>query len=150
MKKTLFLSIVLAFLGLTTINAQKFAVVDTKYILEKIPEYTAAQQKLNDLSQQWEKEVTQMIAEVDQMYKNYQADKIILSSEMASKREAEIENKERAIAEFRKDKFGKNGALYQERQKLVKPIQDKVYNAIKNVAESDRYDLILDKALTCS
>lgn len=146
MKKTFFVTLILALFGFTNINAQKVAVVNTEYILEKIPEYAAAQKKLNDLSQQWENEVSKMIAEVEQLYKNYQADKIILSSEMAAKREMEIQDKERQIAEFRKAKFGKNGALYQERQKLVKPIQDKVYNAIKKVAETGKYMIILDSA----
>lgn len=146
MKKTLFITLILALFGFTNVSAQKVAVVNTEYILEKVPEYSAAQKKLNDLSKQWENEVSQMIAEVEQLYKNYQADKIILSSEMAAKRETEIQDKERKIAEFRKAKFGKNGALYQERQKLVKPIQDKVYNAIKKVAEQGKYMIILDSA----
>jgi outer membrane protein len=146
MKKILTLLVVLSSLTLSNIQAQKFAVVDTEYILDEVPEYKAAQTKLNDLSGKWEQEVNEMIKEVDQLYKNYQADRIILSEEMRKKREEEISEKERAIAQFRKEKFGKSGALYQERQKLVKPIQDKVYNAIKKVAETDRYAMILDTA----
>ena len=145
MKKTLFLSVlfVLAtFIG----SAQKSAVVDTEYILEKMPDYASAQSKLNNLSTQWENQVNSMIQEVESLYKNYQADKVIMSENMRTKREEEIADKERAIAQFRKDKFGKNGALYQEREKLVKPIQDKVYEAIKTVAEKGRYAMIFDTA----
>ena len=145
MKKTLFLSVlfVLAtFIG----SAQKSAVVDTEYILEKMPDYASAQSKLNNLSKQWENQVNSMIQEVESLYKNYQADKVIMSEDMRTKREEEIAQKEREIAQFRKEKFGKNGALYQEREKLVKPIQDKVYEAIKSVAEKGRYAMIFDTA----
>lgn len=145
MKKTLFLSVlfVLAtFIG----SAQKSAVVDTEYILEKMPDYASAQSKLNNLSKQWENQVNSMIQEVESLYKNYQADKVIMSEDMRAKREEEIAQKEREIAQFRKEKFGKNGALYQEREKLVKPIQDKVYEAIKSVAEKGRYAMIFDTA----
>ncbi len=145
MKKTLFLSVlfVLAtFIG----SAQKSAVVDTEYILEKMPDYASAQSKLNNLSKQWENQVNSMIQVVESLYKNYQADKVIMSEDMRAKREEEIAQKEREIAQFRKEKFGKNGALYQEREKLVKPIQDKVYEAIKSVAEKGRYAMIFDTA----
>lgn len=145
MKKTTLLTLFFAFTALF-VNAQKSAVVDTEYILGKMPEYASAQSKLDNLSEQWETEVNGMIKEVESLYKNYQADKVIMSEEMRVKREDEIAEKERQIARFRKEKFGKNGALYQEREKLVKPIQDKVYDAIKSVAEKGRYAIIFDTA----
>lgn len=145
MKKTALLSVLLVIVGFFA-SAQKSAVVDTEYILDKMPEYASAQTKLNNLSEEWETQVTNMIKEVENLYKNYQADKVIMSEEMRVKREEEIANKERAIAQFRKEKFGKNGSLYQEREKLVKPIQDKVYEAIKTVAEKGRYAMIFDTA----
>ena len=112
MKKTLFLSVlfVLAtFIG----SAQKSAVVDTEYILEKMPDYASAQSKLNNLSTQWENQVNSMIQEVESLYKNYQADKVIMSENMRTKREEEIADKERAIAQFRKDKFSKEVKVLQ-------------------------------------
>ena len=145
MKKTALLSVLFVLVGLFA-NAQKTAVVDTEYILSKMPEYASAQSKLNNLSKQWENQVNMMIQEVETLYKNYQADMVIMSEDMRAKREEEIAQKERQIAQFRKEKFGKNGALYQEREKLVKPIQDKVYEAIKTVAEKGRYAMIFDTA----
>lgn len=145
MKKTVLLSVLFVLIGWFA-NAQKTAVVDTEYILSKMPEYASAQSKLNNLSKQWENQVNMMIQEVETLYKNYQADKVIMSEEMRAKREEEIAQKEREIAQFRKAKFGKNGELYQEREKLVKPIQDKVYEAIKTVAEKGRYAMIFDTA----
>lgn len=145
-KLTLTLLVCLTALSFNQVNAQKWAIVDTEYIMKNIPEYGAAQQKLNDLSKQWEQEISDKIKEVETLYKNYQADKIILSAEMQTKREEEITSKEREIAALKKQRFGKDGDLQKERIKLIKPIQDKIYNAIKDLAEKGHYAAIFDKA----
>ncbi|MFM7021613.1 MAG: OmpH family outer membrane protein [Flavobacteriales bacterium] len=129
-----------------TLNAQKVGCVDTKYILDHIPEYKSAQSKLEQLSAEWQKEIEAKKASIEQMYKNYQADKILLSQEMRLKKEQEIEKAEKELEELQEKYFGIDGELVREREKLVKPIQDKVFSAIKQLAEAKGYTLIIDKA----
>jgi outer membrane protein len=145
MKKIIFtLSIVLA----TTVAsfAQKFAYVDTEYILGQIPEYKAAQAELDKTSIQWQKEIEAKYAEIDKMYKAYQAEQILLTEDMKKKRESDIVAKEKEAKELQKLRFGVDGELFKKRQELVKPIQDKVYNAIKAMAEKGAYSVIFDKS----
>lgn len=149
MTKNIFFSIfVLLLLG--NINAQsgaaKFGYVDTDYILSQIPEYKAAQSELDKTSIQWQKEIDARFAEVDKLYKSYQADAILLTDEMKKKRENEIVNKEKEVKDLQKQRFGVDGELFKKRQELVKPLQDKVYNAIKAVAEKNALGFILDKS----
>lgn len=141
------------FLALTIIsgfafaaNAQHYAVVDTKYILNKMPDYTTADNKLQALSEQWQKDIDTRQAELDKMYKDYDAEQYMLSDELKKKREAELFNKEKEVRELQKRRFGYEGDLFKERQQLVKPIQDKVYNAIQRIAVAKGYDFILDKS----
>lgn len=126
--------------------AQKFAYVDTDYILGQIPEYKAAQAELDKASVQWQKEIEAKYAEIDKMYKAYQAEQILLTEEMKKKREADIVAKEKDAKDLQKQRFGVDGELFKKRQELVKPIQDKVYNAVKAVAEKGSYSIIFDKA----
>lgn len=137
---------ILSLLFSLTLSAQKVGCVDTKYILDNIPDYKTAQSKLEQISIEWQKEIEVKKLTIDQMYKNYQADKILLSQEMCLKKEQEIEKAEKELQELQEKYFGKNGELFKEREKLVKPIQDKVFNAIKQLAESKGYSLIIDKA----
>jgi len=125
--------------------AQRFAYVDSEYILKHIPEYLSAQKQLDALSQQWQKEVDDRFADVEKMYKAYQADQVLLTDEMRKRRENEIVEKEKAAKEFQRQKFGFEGELYQQRVKLVKPLQDRVAKAVQAVAESSQLDMILDK-----
>lgn len=126
--------------------AQKFAYVDTEYILGQIPEYKAAQAELDKTSIQWQKEIEAKYAEIDKMYKAYQAEQILLTDDMKKKREADIIAKEKDAKDLQKQRFGVDGELFKKRQELVKPIQDKVYNAIKAVAEKGAYSIIFDKS----
>lgn len=127
-------------------TAAKFGYVDTDYILGQIPEYKAAQSELDKTSIQWQKEIEAKYAEIDKLYKAYQADAILLTDDMKKKRENEIVNKEKEVKDLQKQRFGVDGELFKKRQELVKPIQDKVYNAIKVVAEKAGLGFILDKS----
>ncbi|WP_317899189.1 OmpH family outer membrane protein [Aurantibacillus circumpalustris] len=126
--------------------AAKFGYVDTDYILSEIPEYKAAQSELDKTSVMWQKEIDTRYAEVDKLYKAYQADAILLTEEMKKKRENEIINREKEVKDLQKQRFGVEGELFKKRQELVKPIQDKVYNAIKAVAEKSGLGFVMDKS----
>lgn len=128
------------------VNAQKIAFVDTDRILDKIPEYKSAQDKLDALAIQYQKDIEELQTDLDNMNASYQADKILLSKSMRTKREEDILKKQFELSELKKKHFGPKGDLFKERQKLVKPIQDKVYKAIQEVAEAGRYAFILDSS----
>lgn len=127
-------------------KAQKIGFVDTDYILNSIPEYKAAQTEMDKLSVDWQKEIEAKYTEIDKLYKAYQADAILLTDDMKKKRENEIVNKEKEVKELQKQRFGVDGELFKKRQELVKPLQDKVYSAVKAVAERSGLAIILDKA----
>lgn len=141
----LFLSFLSSFAAAQS-GAAKFGYVDTDYILGQIPEYKAAQNELDKTSVQWQKEIETKYTEIDKLYKAYQADAILLTDDMKKKRENEIINKEKEVKDLQKQRFGVDGELFKKRQELVKPIQDKVYNAIKAVAEKSALGFILDKS----
>ncbi|MBN8837609.1 MAG: OmpH family outer membrane protein [Sphingobacteriia bacterium] len=145
MKKILFIA---AFFLLTAlgVQAQRYAVIDTKYILDKMPEYKDADKKIQQISAQWQKEIDDKQVELDRMYKNYDAEQFMLSEELKKKRETELFNKEKEVRDLQKKRFGYEGDLFKERQRLVKPIQDKVYNAIQKIAVARAYDFVLDKS----
>lgn len=145
MKKLLFIGL-LVFVTALSSSAQRYAVIDSKYILSKMPEYTEAQQKLDQFSKMWQQEIDQKSAELDKMYKDYDAEKVMLSDELKKKREDEIYNKEKALRDLQRQRFGYQGDLFKKREELIKPIQDKVYNAIQKLAVAKLYDFILDKS----
>ena len=136
----LFLSIVF------TCAAQRYAVIDSKYILQKLPEYKAAQQKLDQFSEQWQQEIDKKSNDLDRMYKNFDAEQVMLSDELKKKREDELFNKEKELRDLQKRRYGYEGDLFKKRQELIKPIQDKVYNAVQKLAVAKLYDFILDKS----
>jgi outer membrane protein len=140
--------ILITLIGLTSLSvqAQKFAYVDSDYILERIPEYSSAQDQLEKLSLNWQSEIEEIYQQIDLMYKKYQADKILLTQEMKNKRESEIINKEKEAKELQRKRFGPEGDLYTKRKELIQPIQDKVYNAIQDFSNEKRYDVIFDKS----
>lgn len=144
MKKLLTLSIMLA--AVVTATAQRFAYVDTDYILENIPQYNDKQAQLDEIAVQWQGEIEALYAEIDRMYKDYQAEQILLTDEMKKKREDDIMEKEQEAKELQRKRFGYQGDLFQKRQQLVKPLQDQVYDAIKDVAKGRGYAVIFDKA----
>jgi outer membrane protein len=125
-------------------------VIDSKYILENLPEYKQAQTKLDEVSANWQKEIDAKLQEVDRMYKAYQAEQVMLSDEMKKRREDEIIKKEKEAKELQKKRFGFEGDLFKKRQELVKPVQDKVYNAVQKMAASKGYEIIFDKSADLS
>lgn len=145
LKKTLVVAGVLL-ASATATQAQKYAYVDTEYILSKMADYGAAQKQLDQISIQWQKEIEAKYEEIDKLYKAYQAEQILLTDEMRKKRENEIITKEKEAKDLQKQRFGVDGDLFKKRQELVKPIQDKVYNAVQDLAKKDRYMVVFDKA----
>jgi outer membrane protein len=141
---------IVAFLLITTFalasNAQRYAIIDTKYILEKVPEYKDAQTKLDGFSELWQKELDQKQAALDKMYKDFDAEQVMLTDVLKKKREDELFNKEKELRDLQKKRFGFDGDLFKKRQELVKPIQDRVYNAVQKLAVEKLYDFILDKS----
>jgi outer membrane protein len=146
MKKILVTLTTLLLLSTVAVAQQRYAIIDTKYILSKIPEYRDADKKLQLVGEQWQKEIDDKQAILDKMYKNYEAEQVMLTEELRKKREDELFVKEKEIRDLQKKRFGYEGDLFKERQKLVKPIQDKVYNAIQKIAVARVYDFILDKS----
>jgi outer membrane protein len=144
--KKLLLIITLSVLAITVTQAQKFAYVDTDYILNKIPEFNQAQDKLDALSADWQKEIENKYAEVDQMYRAYQQEQVLLTDEMKIKREEAIIGKENKAKQLQQKYFGPEGNLYVKRQELIKPIQDKIYDAIQQLAANNKYAVVFDSS----
>jgi len=144
MKKVV-LIICFTFLAVTASFAQRFAYVDSDYILKHMPEYASAQKQLSSLSDQWQKEVDNRFAEIDRLYKAYQADKVLMTPDMQKRREQEIVDKEKAAKDFQRQKFGPDGELATKSSAVIKPIQDRVSKAIQALAESENLDMIFDK-----
>ena len=130
----------------TTASAQKYAYVNTEYILDNIPDYKAAQQQLDNLSVQWQKEIEDKYAIIDRLYKAYQAEQVLLTEEMKKRRQDEIAQREKDVKDLQKQRFGYDGDLFKKKQELVKPIQDKIYNAVKKMATEQSYAVIFDKS----
>ena len=144
MKKILLLACMLG-LGFAGIS-QKYAIIDTHYILDKMPEYKEAQKQLDNIAAGWQKEIDAKQAELDKMYKDYDAEQVMLTEELRKKREDQLFNKEKDLRDLQRKRFGFEGDLFKKRQELIKPIQDKVYNAVQKMAVSRGYDFVLDKS----
>lgn len=127
-------------------SAQKFAYVDTEYILTQIPAYKSAQLQLNELSLEWQTEIDQKFALIDQLRKQYEVEKVLLTKDMQSSREKEILDKSQAAQKLQQDKFGFEGELFTKKTELIRPIQDKLYDAINKVAKNNGLDFIFDKS----
>ncbi len=125
---------------------QKYAYVDTQYILDNIPEFQDAQDELDEFSEKWQKEIESTYAKVSDMYQKYQAESVLLPEDVKHKREEEIIAKEKEVKDLQRKYFGAEGDLYKKRQELVQPIQEKVYNAIESIAASSNYSFVFDKA----
>jgi outer membrane protein len=146
MKKLLFVALLVlgSFVGATA--QQRYAVIDTKYILDRIPAYKEADAKLKVIGEQWQKEIDDLQAQLDKMYKNYESEQFMLTEALKKKREDELFEKEKLVRDLQKKRFGYEGDLFKERQRLIKPVQDKVYDAIQKIATSRSYDFVLDKS----
>ncbi len=127
-------------------NAQRYAIIDSKYILEKMPEYKDSKKKLDDFSDLWQRELDQRQTAMDKMYKEYDAEQVMLTDVLKKKREDELFNREKELRDLQKKRFGFEGDLFRKRQELIKPVQDRVYNAIQRLAVEKQYDFILDKS----
>ncbi len=148
--KKIIIFLVLAGFSVIPAVAQKFGFVDTEYILNNIPAYKSAQGQIDKLSTDWQKEIEDQYAEVEKMYKNYQAEKVMLSDDMRKKREDEIIKKEQSVKDLQKKYYGPEGELVKKQQELVKPIQDEVYKAVKELAVEGGYAAIFDTASDAS
>ena len=144
--KKLVLFTMLLFGSFMAANAQKFALIDMEYILKNIPAYERANEQLNQISKKWQSEVETLAKDAQTMYKNYQSESVFLSEEQKTKKEEEIVNKEREAAELRRTYFGQDGELFKKRESLMGPIQDEIYNAVKEIAEQKTYSLVIDRA----
>ncbi len=144
--KKIFLTLAIVLSAFAVTLAQKYAFVDSDYILENIPEYQDALDILDEFSIEWQKEIEQKFQEVDALYKEYQAEAVLLPEDMKRQRENEIIQKEKIAKDLQKQRFGRDGDLYQKRRELIEPIQEKIYNAIEEIAESANYAFVFDKA----
>jgi outer membrane protein len=140
-----FLTLALSIVGLA-LYAQKFAYVDSKYILGHIPEYQQAQAEINKLSNQWQKDIENKYETIAKLETALQAEKILLTDEMKQKREAEIQSKREEAMQMQTAKFGVDGELFKKREELIKPIQDQIYEAIQEVASTSALMVVFDKA----
>lgn len=144
--KKIFLILAVSLLTITNSNAQKFAYVDTDYILNKIPEFRQAQDKLDALSADWQKEIENKYTDVEQMYRAYQQEQVLLTDEMKTKREEAIIKKETEAKNLQQKYFGPEGDLYAKRQELIRPIQDKIHDGIQQLAANNKYQVIFDSS----
>ena len=127
-------------------SAQKYALIDMEYILKNVPAYERATEQLNQVSRKWQAEVEALQTEAQNLYKKYQSEAVFLSAEQKTTREEAIVAKEKEAADLKKKYFGPEGELFKKRESLMAPIQDEIYNAVKDIAESKGYSLILDRA----
>ncbi len=144
--KKLIICVICAICGLTSASAQKFALVDMEYILKNIPAYERANEQLNQVSKQWQAEVDALNTEAQTLYKNYQNEVVFLSKEQKKAKQDTIVEKEKQAADLKKQYFGPDGELFKKRTALMNPIQDEIYNAIKDIADQRGYQLVLDRA----
>ena len=149
MKKLFTLLCLLMIMGAQSM-AQKFALVDMEYILKNIPAYERASEQLNQVSKKWQAEVDALTEEAQTLYKNYQSEAVFLSTEQKTKKEEEIVAKEKEAAELKKKYFGPEGELFKKRESLMAPIQDEIYNAVKEIATQNGYAVVVDRASASS
>jgi len=145
MKKILFVLACALCLG-TPAFSQRYAIIDTKYILDKLPDYKSAQKNLDEVAAGWQKEIDKMQQDLDKMYKDFEAEQVMLSDELRKKREDQLFTNEKTLRDMQRQRFGFEGDLFKRRQELIKPVQDKVYNAVQKLAVQRGYDFILDKS----
>lgn len=145
MMKKIFIMMVMAVAALT-VQAQKFALIDMDYILKNIPAYERANEQLSQVSKKWQAEVEAITTEAQTMYKNYQNEVVFLSKEQKQARQDAIMEKEKQAAELKRKYFGPDGELFKKRTSLMTPIQDEIYNAVKDISDLRGYQLVLDRA----
>ena len=129
-----------------SVQAQKLGYVDTKFILAQMEDYQSVQAEIDGLSQKWQKELEEMYAVIEKMYDDYRAEEVLLTDDIKKQRQEDIFEQERKAKEYKKQKFGYDGELYKVQDEKVKPIQDRVFEAVENVAKERKLDLIFDKS----
>lgn len=132
--------------GTTFVNSQSYAYIDSDYIMSKVPEYVEAKDKLDKLAERWTKQIEDRYAAIKKKKNNFEREEILLPKEEKEKRREEIENLEQEAIDLQTIHFGAEGDYFQKRQELIKPIQDRIFTALKKIAKSDGYDLVFDKA----
>jgi outer membrane protein len=144
MKKLMLLSLLVgaSLLGFS----QKYAIIDTRYILDRMPDYIQAQKQIDAIAADWQKEIEAKQAALDKMYKDYDAEQVMLTEDLRKKREDQLFQKEKELRDLQRTRFGFEGDLFKKRNELIKPIQDKVYNSVQKMAVQRGYDFVLDKS----
>jgi len=146
MLKSLLFTALFAFTAMSSTYAQRIAVVDINAVLESMPDYNQAQTDLDKVASKWRQDIAQEYDKIKGMYNAYQAEQVLMSDDMRAQKEDEIMQAEKRVRDMQKDKFGPEGALFQRRQDLVQPIQDRVYNALDKYATQKGFDFIFDKS----
>jgi outer membrane protein len=126
--------------------SQKYAIIDTRYILDKMPDYISAQKQLDNIAAEWQKDIDGKQSDLDKMYKDFEAEQVMLSDDLKKKREDQLFIKEKELRDLQRKRFGFEGDLFKKRQELIKPVQDKVFNAVQKMAVQRGYDFVLDKS----
>ena len=144
--KRMILTAIVSLSAFAGASAQKFAMVDMDYILKNVPAYERANEQLNQVSKKWEGEIDAILKEVESAYKKYQSEAVFLSDAQKTKTEESIMQKEKQASDLKKKYFGQEGELFKKRQSLMAPIQDEIYNAVKDICDQHGYQLVLDRA----
>ena len=146
MRRTIVVLCVFFLFGLNFVFAQKFGYIDSEFILSKMPEYAKAQNEIETYSAAWQKEIEEMQRKVDGLYSIYQAEQVLLTEEMKQERQEEIKKKETELKDYQKKVFGFGGLFFLKKQELIKPLQDKVFDAVSKVSKANRLAIVFDKA----
>jgi outer membrane protein len=146
MKKILFIACSLLLTASVSLAQGKYAIIDTRYILDKMPDYAQAQKQLDGIAADWQKDIDAKQLNLDKMYKDYDAEQVMLSDDLKKKRQDQLFLKEKELRDLQRQRFGFEGDLFKKRQELIKPIQDKVYNAVQKISVQRGYDFVLDKS----
>ncbi len=148
--KKLILTIAFVCFAAVAVQAQKYATVDMDYILKNIPAYERANEQLNQQSKRWQGEIEEVVSQAETLYKKYQSESAFLSDEQRIAREEEILAKEKEASELKRKYFGPQGELYKKRESLMAPIQEEIYNAVKEICDSKKYSMVIDRSSAAS
>ena len=148
--KRFFIVAIFTIIAMAGAHAQKFALIDMEYILKNIPAYERANEQMAQQSKRWQSEVDELVQDAEALYKKYQSESAFLSDEQRLAREEEILSKEKEASELKRLYFGPNGELFKKRESLMAPIQDEIYNAVKEVCENKKYSMVIDRASAAS
>ena len=144
MKKILLMSLML--MATLAASAQKFALMDMEYIMKNVPAWTRANEQINQASKKWQAEVEALNNEAATLYKNYQNEAVFLSNDQKKARQEAVMKKEKEAADLRKKYFGPEGELFKKRESLITPIQEDIYQVVKEISELRGYSLVLDRS----